>query len=213
MDKMEVHPIGRIEEDENGMRIVLDQAYGPALRGLEGFSHVQVIWWFDLSEDTGSLMERRPYVKGPDELGVFATRSPMRPNPIAVSSVDIAYVDETAATVGLHYIDAYPGSPVLDLKPYTPSVDRVEDPSVPMWCAHWPRSYEESAGFDWEAEFNFKGWPCKSGGQLSWAALPARSAPVRLPQGRRLLPSNKLACSYILPVYRLFTGIMAVNKR
>ena len=100
-------------------------------------------------------MEEKPYIKGPDALGVFATRSPMRPNPIAVSSVGIAYVDEAAATVGLYYIDALPESPVLDLKPYTPSVDRVESPSVPEWCAHWPRSYEESGDFDWEAEFNF----------------------------------------------------------
>jgi hypothetical protein len=44
---------------------------------------------------------------------------------------------------------------VLDLKPYTPSIDRVESPSVPEWCDHWPKSYEESGGFDWEAEFNF----------------------------------------------------------
>ena len=155
MSKIEVHPIGRVEEDESGTRIVLDPAFGPALKGLEGYSHVQVVWWFDRAEDTDSLIERKPYAKGPEELGVFATRSPMRPNPIAVSSVDIAYVDEEGATLGLDYIDAYPGSPVLDLKPYTPSIDRVENPSVPEWCDHWPKSYEESGGFDWEAEFNF----------------------------------------------------------
>ena len=155
MGKMELHPIGRIEEDEGGTRIVLDPAYGPALRGLEGYSHVLVVWWFDRAEDTGSLIEKKPYAKGPDDLGVFATRSPIRPNPIAVSSVDIAYVDEEGATVGLYYIDAYSGSPVLDLKPYAPSVDRIESPSTPDWCSHWPRSYEESEGFDWEAEFNF----------------------------------------------------------
>ena len=155
MSKIEVHPIGRVEEDESGTRIVLDPAFGPALRGLEGYSHVQVVWWFDRAEDADGLIERKPYAKGPEELGVFATRSPMRPNPIAVSSVDIAYVDEEEATLGLYYIDAYPGSPVLDLKPYTPSIDRIESPTTPDWCSHWPRSYEESEGFDWEAEFNF----------------------------------------------------------
>ena len=153
MVDVKAHPIGRVECAEGEFRIVLDAEYAPALRGLEGFSHAQVIWWFDRTGDTGSLVESKPYVKGPDELGVFATRSPMRPNPIAVSSVGITYVDE--ATVGLEYIDAYPGSPVLDIKPYTPSIDRIESPSVPAWCAHWPRSVEESGGFDWEAEFNF----------------------------------------------------------
>lgn len=114
-----------------------------------------VVWWFDRSGDVASLIEEKLYVKGPDELGVFATRSPMRPNPIAVSSVDIAYVDEEGAAVGIYYIDAFPGSPVLDLKPYTPSIDRIESPVTPDWCSHWPRSYEESGSFDWEAEFNF----------------------------------------------------------
>ena len=155
MSKMEVHPIGRVECEDGEFRIALNPEYAPALRGLEGYSHVQVIWWFDRTKGRGTLVEEKPYIKGPDALGVFATRSPMRPNPIAVSSVGIAYVDEAAATVGLYYIDAFPESPVLDLKPYTPSVDRVENPSVPEWCAHWPRSYEESGDFDWEAEFNF----------------------------------------------------------
>jgi tRNA (Thr-GGU) A37 N-methylase len=59
---------------------------------LDGYSHVQVVWWFDRAEGTDSLIERKPCAKGPEELGVFAMRSPMRPNPIAVSSVDIAYV-------------------------------------------------------------------------------------------------------------------------
>ncbi len=79
MGKMEVHPIGRIEEDENGTRIVLEPAYGPALRGLQGYSHVQVVWWFDRTEGTSGLIERKSYAKGPDELGAFATRSPCVP--------------------------------------------------------------------------------------------------------------------------------------
>lgn len=155
MSKMEVHPIGRITCEDGEFRVVLSPEYAPAMKGLEGFSHVQVIWWFDRAQGRGTLVEERPYTKGPDELGVFATRSPMRPNPIAVSSVEVAYVDEATAMLGLYYIDAYPDSPVLDLKPYTPSIDRIERPSVPTWCAHWPRSYEESGDFDWEAEFNF----------------------------------------------------------
>lgn len=47
------------------------------------------------------------------------------------------------------------GSSILDIKPYTPSVDRVEKPNVPKWCSHWPMSYEESGDFNWEDEFLF----------------------------------------------------------
>lgn len=64
-------------------------------------------------------------------------------------------MDIEHGVVGLYYIDAFDGTKVIDLKPYVPSVDRIENPSVPDWCKHWPKSYEESGRFDWESEFNF----------------------------------------------------------
>lgn len=158
MNDMKIHSIGRIESDGEGFRIVLDPSYGKGLKGLADYSHVQVLWWADGCDNEtarATLVEPKPYVKGPDEIGVFATRSPARPNPIAVSVAAIAYVDEVTGTVGLHYIDTFPGTAVLDLKPYTPSLDRVENPSTPEWCRHWPRSCEGSGDFDWAAEFNF----------------------------------------------------------
>ena len=88
-------------------------------------------------------------------MGIFATRSPQRPNPIALSVAEILYIDHEAGVIYIAYADARQGSPVLDLKPYTPSLDRVEHPQVPDWCGHWPRSLEESGDFDWENEFNF----------------------------------------------------------
>ena len=158
MDGIKVVPIGRIENGEDGAKVVLGKQYAAGLKGLEGYGHVQVLWWMDgcdNAEARSTLVERKPYRNGPDEIGVFALRSPERPNPIAVSNAAIAYVDAAAGTVGLRWIDAADGSPVLDLKPYTPSIDRIERPSTPGWCSHWPKSCEESAGFDWAAEFNF----------------------------------------------------------
>lgn len=158
MNDIRFHPIGRIESDGGGLRIKLDPPYGKGLRGLAGYGHVQVLWWADGCDTEtarATLVETKPYVKGPDEIGVFALRSPERPNPIALSVAPVAYVDETAGTVGLHYIDTFPGTAVLDLKPYTPSLDRVEHPTTPEWCRHWPRSCEESGNFDWTTEFNF----------------------------------------------------------
>jgi tRNA (Thr-GGU) A37 N-methylase len=158
MDVIKLNPIGKIETDGAGARIVLAPAFRAGLKGLSAYSHVQVLWWMDKCDnprDRNTLAATKPYKKGPERLGVFAMRSPERPNPIAVTNAAIAYVDEDAGTVGLHWIDAFPGSAVLDLKPYTPSIDRVERPSVPVWCRHWPKSFEESADFDWAAEFNF----------------------------------------------------------
>ena len=101
-------------------------------------------------------MQKKPYTNGPDELGVFALRSPERPNPIGVSNAQITYIDKTNGTIGLTYVDANDGSAVLDIKPYTPSIDRVENPITPNWCSHWPKSFEESGKFDWAKEFNLR---------------------------------------------------------
>lgn len=55
----------------------------------------------------------------------------------------------------ISWIDAFDGSPVLDIKPYHPSIDRVEEPIVPDWCKNWPKSIESSGDFDWSSVFIF----------------------------------------------------------
>lgn len=158
MEKLIVKPIGTIVNDHSEMYIRLDKSLFPALEGLEGFSYLQVLWWFNNSDNEASrskLTEKKPYIHGPAVLGTFATRSPERPNPLALSCAQVTYIDRENAVIGLAYIDADNASPVLDIKPYIPSLDRVEDPVVPSWCSHWPNSCETSACFDWESEFNF----------------------------------------------------------
>ncbi|MCP4177093.1 MAG: tRNA (N6-threonylcarbamoyladenosine(37)-N6)-methyltransferase TrmO, partial [bacterium] len=97
----------------------------------------------------------KPYKKGPDKVGVFATRSPVRPNPIALSLIYIINIDYDKGLIYIPYIDADIGTPVLDLKPYHLSTDNPASVSVPEWCSHWPKSIEQSGEFNWEAEFNF----------------------------------------------------------
>lgn len=158
MEKMILKPIGKIINNQEDMYIALDMEYATALEGLEDFGHIQVSWWFSECDNEASrskLTEGSPYTHGPAVLGTFATRSPERPNPLALSCAQITYMDKDRAVIGLAYIDAYNNTPVLDIKPYIPSLDRVEAPSVPQWCSHWPKSCEESGEFDWESEFNF----------------------------------------------------------
>lgn len=153
-----VKQIGVIRTDENGFRIELVPAYKEALIGLDGFSYLNVLWWFsgcDNEVDRSILSEEKPYKKGPDTLGAFATRSPQRPNPIALSCTYVTYIDAENGVIGLAYIDADDQTPVLDIKPYTPSLDRVEVAEIPTWCKHWPSKVEASGDFDWESEFNF----------------------------------------------------------
>ena len=158
MKSFTVNEIGKIRANENGFSVQLEKAYIPALKGLEGFGCVQLLWWFDgcdNSESRGKLTESKPYKKGPAVLGIFATRSPERPNPLALSTAYVTYIDEENGVIGLAYIDARDGTPLLDIKPYTPSLDRVAAPVMPEWCAHWPDCVEKSGDFAWEDEFNF----------------------------------------------------------
>ena len=151
-------PVGSICFDGILPYIQIDAAYRPALSGLKGFGFIQVLWWFSGCDDPQSraaLTERRPDTRGPRQVGTFATRSPRRPNPLGLSCAQVLDIDEAGGVIRLAYIDADAGTPVLDIKPYTPSLDRVEYPQVPTWCAHWPQSIEQSGEFDWSKEFCF----------------------------------------------------------
>lgn len=148
--------IGTIVADGPGFAIDLNPRFTAALHGLDGFSHAHVLWWADSSatdEDRALLVCQRPYTNSEADFGVFATRSPARPNPIAMSVVAIGAVDPNGGHVSVPYIDAEPGTPVLDIKPYFPASDRIMEVTTPDWCAHWPKDYEGSTAFDWAGEF------------------------------------------------------------
>jgi len=158
MDNFSVNPVGKINVNDEGMFIEVDNKYLPAMQALDGFSHLNIIWWFSDydNEDMRDILESpKPYKKSPEVMGIFATRSPIRPNPIALSAVQVISIDHEKGMIQIAYIDANDGTPVLDIKPYTPSLDKVETPGVPEWCCHWPKSLEQSEAFDWENEFNF----------------------------------------------------------
>lgn len=154
----EMKHIGVITSLETGeKRITLAENYASGLLGLQDFSHIMVVWWAHNSGefDASFLRIPSPYTHSDQIMGIFSTRSPIRPNNICVSVATIAAVTIEQSCIDLYYIDADNGSPVLDIKPYHPSCDRVEYPKVPTWCNHWPVSLETSGDFDWEKEFRF----------------------------------------------------------
>lgn len=154
-----VKAIGEVEHGANGAIIRLAPEYVLGLRALEGFGHVNVIWWCsgcDSDAGRGTLQMESPYKGAPAIMGVFATRSPARPNPIALTAVEVVGIDVANGIVRVAFIDAADGTPVLDIKPYTPSFDRVETPRVPAWCRGWPMSTEASGLFDWGQVFDFR---------------------------------------------------------
>lgn len=110
--------------------IVLDGKYKSpeALRGLEGFSHLWVLWIFSQTPiGKWSPTVRPPRLGGNRRMGVFATRSPYRPNPIGMSALEIEKIYPEKGEITVLGGDILDGTPIIDIKPYLPSADRIDN--------------------------------------------------------------------------------------
>ena len=107
--------------------IVLEKEYaGEALRGLDGFDYIWLIWGFSLNSSkasASSLTVRPPRLGGNERVGVFASRSPFRPNPLGLSSVAIEGIDFRKARITVRGADLADGTPIYDIKPYLAYTD------------------------------------------------------------------------------------------
>jgi tRNA-Thr(GGU) m(6)t(6)A37 methyltransferase TsaA len=145
-------PIGKVDVDESlgRFRLQIEERYRPALRGLGSCTHAIILWWADQLENPvereADLIVELPYAPGV-RTGVFANRSQARPNPISITTSFLIDVNEQAGTVDLAWIDAYDGTPVLDIKPYLPMSDRVRDAEYPEWLEGFPDSMEDAAAY------------------------------------------------------------------
>lgn len=115
--------------DELRGRIVFEESYrdANALRGLDDFDYLWLIWGFSANKvhDGKSLTVRPPRLGGNERVGVFASRSPFRPNGLGLSSVRIVDIDKTDIIVS--GADLMDGTPIYDIKPYLPYVDAHTD--------------------------------------------------------------------------------------
>ena len=100
-----------------------------ALRGLEGFDYIWLIWEFSLNEKSGEpqLTVRPPRLGGNTRVGVFASRSPFRPNRLGLSSVKIERIDTGRGVISVLGADLADGTPIYDIKPYVPYSDSHSD--------------------------------------------------------------------------------------
>ncbi len=115
-------------------QIELEENYSKYTRGLEGFSHLWVIFWIHRASKKKLAAEIHP--KGDKTLplvGVFASRSPNRPNSVGLKLAEIIRVEGKLITV--KGLDALNGTPVIDIKPYSPGYDSVSEFRVPPWSS------------------------------------------------------------------------------
>lgn len=129
-----VVPVGTVVKSGGATRLEIAEEYAPALKGLDGFSHVVVLYWFDRNDTPAkrAVLQVHPRGNRSNPLtGVFACRAPVRPNLIALSVCRILAVEgRVVRVVG---IDAFDGTPILDLKPHIPAIDSPDDVSLPPW--------------------------------------------------------------------------------
>ncbi len=122
-------------------QIDIREEFAHGLRGLEAFSHIDVIFLMHQSSfNAADDLVRRPRGRADmPQLGIFAQRAKHRPNPIGLTTVRLLSIEGYTLTV--RGLDAIDGSPVLDIKPYFPPFDLAEDATVPEWVGKLMEGY------------------------------------------------------------------------
>lgn len=137
-----IFKIGQVVMKNSKTYLKISEPYRPGLKHLAEFSHVMVFWWadkFDNAKYRTALRTHPPYATN-HLAGVFATRAEYRPNPLALTTCKLIDVNEKEGIVEITGIDAFDGTPIIDLKPYTPSFDRVKEVEIPVWLSFlWPQ--------------------------------------------------------------------------
>lgn len=143
-----LHPIGLVLADTAGFTLKIDEAYREGLLALDQFSHVIVFWWGDQAdtEQARATLTEKLYYADDIEAGVFACRTPNRPNPVLMSVCPILDLDADAGTLVVPYLDAEDSSPIIDLKPYIGMSDRVKSLTPSPWFQTWPQWIPEQPG-------------------------------------------------------------------
>lgn|SRR3989338_7576225 len=111
--------------------LIIDSKYKDALTGLDGYSHLIVIYWMHDVKTCDIRHVPQEKTGEVPEVGIFACRCPQRPNPIGVSTVEIIGIKDNIITV--KGLDVIADTPILDVKPYTPQYDAVPKAKVPDW--------------------------------------------------------------------------------
>jgi tRNA-Thr(GGU) m(6)t(6)A37 methyltransferase TsaA len=133
--RAEIRFIGFVESvEKDWAKIRIYPEYCSGLKGIEEFSHLIVLYWLHLCGEK----ERRTLLVYPRKhtvnvlTGVFACRSPARPNPVGLCVVEL--LEKKGNTLVVKGLDAFEKSPVIDIKPYVPKTDSVEKARTPEWA-------------------------------------------------------------------------------
>ena len=138
--KGELRFIGVVEvAGEEEARVQIFPEFCDALKGIDGFSYIIILYWIHLrdNEKERNVLQVIPKRHTADvKVGVFACRSPSRPNPIGLCVAKLIKVEDCLLIV--EGLDALEDSPIIDIKPYIPRADSISDARVPEWTRQGP---------------------------------------------------------------------------
>ena len=199
-ERRTIEPIGHIETDlptkfglprQSGLvpaltgRVIFRPKYRDpvAFRGLEGFSHIWLIWGFsENSRDAWAATVKPPRLGGNRRMGVFATRSPYRPNALGLSCVELKRLDldeKLGPVLVVAGLDLMDGTPIYDVKPYLPYTDSRPDAAggfATCWTTPWRSTFPRRS---WPVSRPTSGTPC----WVFWPRTPARPTSTTRPGG------------------------------
>jgi tRNA-Thr(GGU) m(6)t(6)A37 methyltransferase TsaA len=142
-ERIETTRANRRQVKQTLSELIIDPPWEELLDGIEGFSHILVLYWPHLIAPERRKLTR-VHPMGRKDLpsqGIFATCSPARPNPVLLSAVPL--IARRSNTLEVKGLDAVDGSPIIDLKPYSKSYLQVENLMVPAWMDQIHRELEE----------------------------------------------------------------------
>jgi len=135
----EVRFIGVVEEVGELSMVRIFPEFCLGLQRLNDFSHIIILYWFHLRDNENERRTLRVVPRrhlGAPQVGVFASRSPSRPNPIGLCVAELVKIEECILTV--RGLDALQNSPIIDVKPYIPRADSIPKARVPGWTSGGP---------------------------------------------------------------------------
>ena len=133
-ETFQLFPVGVVSKKEGATRIEIFEPYSDALLGMEGFSHIQVFFWFHENDTADQRKTLRVHPRKDKEnplTGVFATHSPLRPNLIGLTRCQIKSIK--GRFIEIEDIDAFDATPVIDIKCYIPNPVAESEIRFPEW--------------------------------------------------------------------------------
>ena len=133
-ESFQVFPVGVVSKKEEKIWIDIHESYADALLGLEGFSHILVLFWFHENDSADQRKTLRVHPrKDPQNplTGVFGTHSPLRPNLIGLTRCKLKSI--RGRRIEIEDIDAFDGTPVIDIKCYIPDAPSETEIRLPDW--------------------------------------------------------------------------------